>query len=391
MAMRSEADRDSPVLNETLSFINAHITKLNANSNAHDDGTRTPLSPITSRGYAETDGDGEMMTMQGIGRAAATDYHDEDDNGDGDYTTMMPEPETESEDDEERRSTLLPPGLPLHRQQQRIGDAQQQQPGNSAHSSKRYTNTDSASEYSANLSVTNLAANHLSSASSQQYNNYNYNHPLRQQQQQQQHPPSTAASNSTTTSSAFLHPDTIRTWSPAEVASYLLSIGVDPNHCAVFEEQEITGDILLEMDQSTMFMKEFNFGTMGRRLKTWYRIKAFQEEVLGISTPDEGLRTSSRAGQGSRSGSRSTSRMGGGGGATSAQGMHYGIGAAIAEMRNSVASSIRTSLVPPGQDPSGQERYDAGGFLPRIPSASGDRPASPPSLQSQGQGQPLRG
>ncbi|KAI5294236.1 polar growth protein, partial [Ascosphaera atra] len=74
-----------------------------------------------------------------------------------------------------------------------------------------------------------------------------------------------------------LTPNIVRTWPPSVVAAHLTSIGVDPQHAAVLEEQEITGDVLLEMEQSTMFMKEFNLGTMGRRLKTWYRIKAFQE------------------------------------------------------------------------------------------------------------------
>jgi hypothetical protein len=31
------------------------------------------------------------------------------------------------------------------------------------------------------------------------------------------------------------------------------------------------------MDQDFLFMKEFDFGVMGKRLKTWHKIKAFQE------------------------------------------------------------------------------------------------------------------
>lgn len=70
-------------------------------------------------------------------------------------------------------------------------------------------------------------------------------------------------------------------WNSKQVASHLRSLGVDANHCDIFEEQEITGDVLMEMDQGFIQMKEFDFGTMGRRLKTWHKIRDFQNEVLG--------------------------------------------------------------------------------------------------------------
>ncbi|PLB34330.1 putative polarized growth protein (Boi2) [Aspergillus candidus] len=80
------------------------------------------------------------------------------------------------------------------------------------------------------------------------------------------------------------HPteDEVRQWDPAETARYLRQLGLEARHCDIFEEQEITGDVLLDMDQDFLFMKEFDFGVMGRRLKTWHRIKAFQEEVKGV-------------------------------------------------------------------------------------------------------------
>ncbi|PLN86263.1 hypothetical protein BDW42DRAFT_190177 [Aspergillus taichungensis] len=80
------------------------------------------------------------------------------------------------------------------------------------------------------------------------------------------------------------HPteDEVRQWDPAETARYLRQLGLEARHCEIFEEQEITGDVLLDMDQDFLFMKEFDFGVMGRRLKTWHRIKAFQEEVKGL-------------------------------------------------------------------------------------------------------------
>lgn len=72
----------------------------------------------------------------------------------------------------------------------------------------------------------------------------------------------------------------VKRWDAKETAEYLRGIGVDPKHCAIFEEQEITGDVLLEMDQSFIHMKEFDFGLMGRRLKTWHKIRDFQDQVL---------------------------------------------------------------------------------------------------------------
>ncbi|KAJ5748524.1 uncharacterized protein N7511_010220 [Penicillium nucicola] len=100
----------------------------------------------------------------------------------------------------------------------------------------------------------------------------------------------------------------VRKWGQAETARHLRALGIDSNHCDIFEEQEITGDVLLDMDQDFIFMKEFDFGVMGKRLKTWHKIKVFQEDIKGLSQqqgqrgsvssasgpPDE--RTLSRAG-----------------------------------------------------------------------------------------------
>ena len=74
----------------------------------------------------------------------------------------------------------------------------------------------------------------------------------------------------------------VKRWTPRETANYLRQTGIDPTHCDIFEEQEISGDVLLEMDQSFIHMKEYNFGVMGKRLKTWHKIRQFQEEVKGI-------------------------------------------------------------------------------------------------------------
>lgn len=85
----------------------------------------------------------------------------------------------------------------------------------------------------------------------------------------------------------------VRKWTPQETAHYLRQIGIDSKHCDIFEEQEISGDVLLEMDQEFIHMKEYNFGVMGRRLKTWHRIRQFQEEVKG--TKARGVQSASYA------------------------------------------------------------------------------------------------
>lgn len=73
----------------------------------------------------------------------------------------------------------------------------------------------------------------------------------------------------------------VETWSPDQVAEYLFTSGVEKKHCEVFRDQEITGDVLLGMDQTSVFLKEFDLGSVGRRLKTWQKIRALQDEVNG--------------------------------------------------------------------------------------------------------------
>lgn len=73
----------------------------------------------------------------------------------------------------------------------------------------------------------------------------------------------------------------VKQWDANETSEYLRGIGVEPEHCDIFEQQEITGEVLLEMDQAFLYMKEYEFGLMGRRLKTWHKVRAFQKEVKG--------------------------------------------------------------------------------------------------------------
>ncbi|RFU26232.1 hypothetical protein B7463_g10102, partial [Scytalidium lignicola] len=77
----------------------------------------------------------------------------------------------------------------------------------------------------------------------------------------------------------------VETWTIDQVAEYLFTAGVEASHCEVFRDQDITGDVLLSMDQTSVFLKEFNLGSVGRRLKTWQKIKLLQDEVNGeVST-----------------------------------------------------------------------------------------------------------
>jgi len=84
----------------------------------------------------------------------------------------------------------------------------------------------------------------------------------------------------------------VRRWDQAETAKQMRALGVDSKHTEIFEEQEITGDVLLDMGQDFIFMKEFDFGVMGKRLKTWHIVKAFQEEVKGIKQQPQTARSS---------------------------------------------------------------------------------------------------
>ncbi|KAG2170247.1 hypothetical protein D6D17_05216 [Aureobasidium pullulans] len=73
-------------------------------------------------------------------------------------------------------------------------------------------------------------------------------------------------------------------WSPDRVAEYLEDHGVERTHCDTFREQEISGEVLLTMEQSAIFIKEFELGSVGRRLKTWQKVKALQDEIRQSST-----------------------------------------------------------------------------------------------------------
>ncbi|EGX88387.1 polarized growth protein [Cordyceps militaris CM01] len=95
----------------------------------------------------------------------------------------------------------------------------------------------------------------------------------------------------------------VQAWSADQVAEYLFEAGVEKQHCEVFRDQEITGEVILGMDQSSLFIKAFDLGSVGRRLKTWHKIKALQDEVANNdNTVKRGTRYGSEAGsEGARS------------------------------------------------------------------------------------------
>ena len=96
-------------------------------------------------------------------------------------------------------------------------------------------------------------------------------------------------------------------WSPAQVAEYLREAGVEGSHCDTFEEQEISGEVLLGMDMNEMRELELG-GPVGRRLRTWQKIKTLQEDVRRIKKRQRGSSSFSTGDGSSEDLSRSRSR-----------------------------------------------------------------------------------
>lgn len=75
----------------------------------------------------------------------------------------------------------------------------------------------------------------------------------------------------------------VESWNADQVAEYLFTAGVEKHHCEVFRDQEITGEVILGMDQTSVFIKALDLGSVGRRLKTWQKIKQLQDDVAGLA------------------------------------------------------------------------------------------------------------
>ena len=100
----------------------------------------------------------------------------------------------------------------------------------------------------------------------------------------------------------------VKRWSPARAAEYLESVGVEKSHCDVFREQEFSGEVLLGMDQSSMFLKELDLGPIGRRLRTWQKIRQIQDEIMPPK-PSQTRKISENSRPSSRRASNSTTSV----------------------------------------------------------------------------------
>ena len=70
---------------------------------------------------------------------------------------------------------------------------------------------------------------------------------------------------------------------------------MERKHCEIFKDQEISGEVLLAMEQSSLFLKEFELGSVGRRLKTWHKVRALQDEVRQSNMPETARSVSDQA------------------------------------------------------------------------------------------------
>lgn len=144
----------------------------------------------------------------------------------------------------------------------------------------------------------------------------------------------------------------VESWNPDQVAEYLFTSGVEKHHCEVFRDQEISGEVLLGMDQTSLFIKAFDLGSVGRRLKTWQKIKALQDEVSGI--------LGSRRGHGSEAGSD---------------------GARRARSRNNTITGSISKLTPIDDRPLSQQKRRSIAGTPKLePAILPGSPVSPKAL-----------
>ena len=65
--------------------------------------------------------------------------------------------------------------------------------------------------------------------------------------------------------------DEVSQWTPAEVATYLRSRKVNPTTCDKFEEQEVTGAIMMQLQMPDL--KELDLGSFGKRFEAWKEIE----------------------------------------------------------------------------------------------------------------------
>jgi hypothetical protein len=79
-------------------------------------------------------------------------------------------------------------------------------------------------------------------------------------------------------------------WSPADVSQYLQSRQITPATCMKFEEQEVTGSILLQLEMA--HLKELDIGSFGKRFEVW---KEIEHLVNNLRRPNTKPRSGSDA------------------------------------------------------------------------------------------------
>ncbi len=79
----------------------------------------------------------------------------------------------------------------------------------------------------------------------------------------------------------------VRGWDREQTAEHLRQIGVDRRQCKILEEKQVSGDVLLKMNQKSILSQYLDSGLMGQRLKTWQKIRQFQQDVESGALRDE--------------------------------------------------------------------------------------------------------
>ncbi|RPA85478.1 hypothetical protein BJ508DRAFT_322529 [Ascobolus immersus RN42] len=81
----------------------------------------------------------------------------------------------------------------------------------------------------------------------------------------------------------FLTEDKVREWSALQVSAYMQENGVAREVAKKFEEQEVSGSILLELEMA--HLKELELGSFGRRFQVWKVIEDLHAQINASTLP----------------------------------------------------------------------------------------------------------
>ncbi|KAI5785923.1 hypothetical protein EDC01DRAFT_750448 [Geopyxis carbonaria] len=84
----------------------------------------------------------------------------------------------------------------------------------------------------------------------------------------------------------------ILAWSPADVSQYLQSRHIPLVTCSKFEEQEVSGAILLQLEMS--HLKELELGSFGKRFEVWKEIEHLIKNLKHSTKPRSGSDAAAR-------------------------------------------------------------------------------------------------